>query len=86
MIYQFEDKINKQEVTDITLYRQPIKHDSLEPLIVMEEENEILGQDCPVVSLKETMQNILYKKFATKQDYALAMNNPTNWFNGDNKW
>ena len=32
------------------------------------------------------MQNILYKRFATKQDYALAMNNPTNWFNGDNKW
>ena len=52
----------------------------------MEEENEILGQDCPVVSLKENMQNILYKRFATKQDYALAMNNPTNWFNGDNKW
>ena len=32
------------------------------------------------------MQNILYKMFATKQDYALAMNNATNWFNGDNKW
>ena len=86
MIYQFEDKINKQEVTDITLYRQPIEYGSLEPLKVMEEENEILGQDCPVVSLKETMQNILHKGFATKQDYALAMNNPTNWFNGDNKW
>ena len=86
MIYQFEDKINKQEVTDITLYRQPIEYDSLEPLIVMEEENEILGQDCPVVALRETMQNILYKRFATKQDYALVMNNPTNWFNGDNKW
>ena len=39
-----------------------------------------------MVSLKETMQNILYKSFATKQDYALAMNNPTNWFNSDNKW
>ena len=32
------------------------------------------------------MQNILYKRFATKQDYALAMNNPTTWFNVDNKW
>ena len=86
MIYQFEDKISKQEVTDITLYRKPIEYDSLEPIIVLEEEDEILGQDCPTVSLKETMENILYKMFATKQDYALAMNNPTNWFNGDNKW
>ena len=86
MIYQFEDKISKGKVTDITLYREPIKYDSLEPIIVLEEEDEILGQDCPAVSLKETMENILYKRFATKQDYALAMNNPTNWFNGDNKW
>ena len=86
MIYQFEDKISKQEVTDITLYRKPIEYDSLEPIIVLEEEDEILRQECPAVSLKETMQNILYKRFATKQDYALAMNNPTNWFNGDNKW
>ena len=86
MIYQFEDKISKQDVTDITLYREPIEYDSLEPIIVLEEEDEILGQDCPAVPLKETMENILYKRFATKQDYALAMNNPTNWFNGDNKW
>ena len=78
MIYQFEDKISKQEVTDITLYREPIEYDSLEPIIVLEEEDEILGQDCPTVSLKETMENILYKRFATKQDYVLAMNNPTN--------
>ena len=86
MIYQFEDKISKQEVTDIMLYRKPIEYDSLEPIIVLEEEDEILRQECPAVSLKETMQNIWYKRFATKQDYALAMNNPTNWFNGDNKW
>ena len=86
MIYQFEDKISKQEVTDITLYRKPIEYDSLEPITVLEKEDGILGQDCPAVSLKETMENILYKRFATKQDYALAMNNPTNWFNGDNKW
>ena len=86
MIYQFEDQISKQEVTDITLYRNPIEYDSLEPLIFLEEEDEILGQDFPAVFLKETMENILYKRFATKQDYALAMNNPTNWFNVDNKW
>ena len=78
--------ISKKEVTDITLYREPIEYDSLETIIVLEEEEEILGQDCPAVSLKETMQNILYRRFATKQDYALAMNNPTNWSNGDNKW
>ena len=42
MIYQFEDKISKQEVTDITLYREPIEYDSLEPIIVLEEEDEIL--------------------------------------------
>ena len=53
MIYQFEDKISKQEVTDITLYREPIEYDSLEPIIVLEEEDEILGQDCPAVSLKK---------------------------------
>ena len=68
------------------MYKEPIKYYSIEPIIVLEEEDEILGQDCPAVSLKETMQNIMYKRFATKQDYSLAMNNPTNWFNGDNKW
>ena len=68
------------------MYRKPIEYDSLEPIIVLEEEDEILRLECPAVSLKETVQNILYKRFATKQDYALAMNNPTNWFNGDNKW
>ena len=65
-------------MTDITLYREPIEYDSLEPIIVLEEEDEILGQDCPGVCLKETMENILYKRFPTKQDYALGMNNPTN--------
>ena len=86
MIDQFEDKISKQEVTDVNLYRKLVEYDSLEPIIVLEEEDEILRQECPAVSLKETMQNILYKRFATKQDCALAMNNPANWFNGDNKW
>ena len=62
------------------MYRKPIEYDSLEPIIVLEEDDEILRQECPAVSLKETMQNILYERFATKQDYALAMNNPTNWF------
>ena len=62
MIYQFEDKISKQEVTDITLYRKPVEYDSLEPIIVLEEEDEILRQECPAVSLKETMQNIFVQK------------------------
>ena len=86
MVYEFEDKISKHEVTYITLYKEPINYDSQEPMIVMEEEDEILGQDYPAVSLRETMQDILYKRLATKQDYALAMNNPSNCFNSDNKW
>ena len=54
-------------MTDITLYREPIEYDSLEPIVVLEEEDEILRQDCPAVSLKDTMENVLYKRFATKQ-------------------
>ena len=32
------------------------------------------------------MKDVTAKRYATKQDYAMAMNDPTNWFGGDNKW
>ena len=86
MVYQFKERLIEDGITDITLYKKPIKYDPVEPFIVTEDEVEVLDAFHPAVLLDEAMKDIQTKRYATKQDYAMAMNDPENWFSGDNKW
>ena len=86
MIYEFEGVIKAQGITDVSLYDQPLEFDPIEPIIIVESEEEVLDEHVSSVYLEEAMKDVTVKRYATKQDYAMAMNDPTNWFGGDNKW
>ena len=86
MNYKFPDTVKSQGITDVSLYDQPLPYDPLEPKIIVESEEEILDEYVSSVYLDEAMKEVEGKRYATKQDYAIAMNDPTNWFGGDNKW
>ena len=86
MVYQFKEKMVEDGITDITLYKHPITYDPIEPMIITEDEDEVLDTFHPPVLLEDAMRKIEVKRYATKQDYAMAMNDPENWFSGDNKW
>ena len=86
MVYQFAEKIADEGITDITLYKHPIKYDPEEPYIATEDEKEVLDTYHPPVLLDDALAEIDVRRYATKQDYAMAMNDPWNWFSGGNKW
>ena len=86
MIYKFEEMIKTRGITDVSLYDEPLLLDPVEPQIIVESEEEVLDENVSSVYLREAMKDVTIKRYATKQDYAMAMNDPVNWFGGDNKW
>ena len=85
MLYQFEERIKDQSITDLTLYEEPAKVDPKEPVVLVEENPDVLDKSQAYVSLREAMDDVQRRRYATKQDAALANDNPENWFRGDNK-
>ncbi|MCG8430615.1 MAG: hypothetical protein MJA29_05550, partial [Candidatus Omnitrophica bacterium] len=82
MIYQFIEKMKEDGITDMTLYKEQIKFDPVEPFIVSQTEADILEEIMQPVGLvlQEAMQNVEERRYATKEDYALAMFDMKNWF------
>ena len=79
MIYQNEEEINRLRITDNSLFVKPYPFDP-------EEDPKILDDEIPSVDLNKAMNQIGNMKYASKEDYAIAMTKPRNWINGQSPW
>ena len=83
-LYQFEEKIQSGEITDVKLMTEPVDFDPWEPKVVSYEDKTVLQQTVPAVPLSEAMERMEEERYATKQDKALAETDMLTWFNGEN--
>ena len=86
MIYQFAEELDRQRLNDNSLLLKPILEDPIEPNLVVENPDEILEQPVIFVDLAEAMEDLVTRKFISKEDYAIAIQEPRNWFTGGNIW
>ena len=87
MIYEFKEKVDAAQMTDISLYLKPMPLDPEEPNIVIETEEDVLDRRTPPSVAFSSVYNRQQKRlWATKEDKAMGMNDPENWFSSGNQW
>ena len=78
MIYQYVEDIDRLRLTDNSLFVKPFPFDPEEPNIAVEHDVDILDITVPSVNLAKAMKQIKERKYASKEDYAMAMTEPLN--------
>ena len=86
MIYQYIEEVKELRLTDNSLFVRPYPFDPEEPNVVIQEESSILEHETPSIKLSKVMENLKERKYATKEDYAIAITEPKNWVNGQSPW
>ena len=86
MIYQYMEEVKKLRLTDNSLFMRPYPFDPEEPNVIIQEENSILEHETPSIELSRVMENLKERKYASKEDYAIAITEPKNWINGQSPW
>ena len=86
MIYQNEEEINRLRITDNSFFVKPYPFDPEEANLVVDKDSKILDDEIPSVDLNKAMNQIGNMKYASKEDYAIAMTKPRNWINGQSLW
>ena len=86
MIYQCVEEVKRLRLTDNSLFVRPYPFDPEEPNVVVQKESNILDRENPSVELNEVMINLKERKYASKEDYAIAITEPKNWVNGRSPW
>ena len=57
IVYQFQEKLRTEGITDLTLYTDKINFDAEEPDLIVEEDSTVLEDTSPAVNYKEVMQD-----------------------------
>ena len=57
VVYQFQEILKTDGITDLTLFTEKIDFDTEEPNLIVEEESPVLGNTSPAVNYKEIMQD-----------------------------
>ena len=86
MIYQCIEEVKKLRLIDNSLFVRPYPFDPEEPNVIIQKENNILDQETPSIELNKAMENLNERKYASKEDYAIAITEPKNWVNGQSPW
>ena len=86
MIYQFEEKIKTEGITDLTLFTEKIDFDTEEPNLIVEEDSTVLEDTSPAVDFKEVMLDFEAKRFLSKPDLAMSLSEASHWLGGHNSW
>ena len=58
IVYQFQEKLKTDGITDLTLFTEKIGFDAEEPNLIMEEDPTVLEDTSPAVNYKEVMQDL----------------------------
>ena len=86
VIYQFQDKLKTEGITDLTLFTEQIPFDAKEPDLIVEEDTYVLQDTSPAVNYKEVMEDFAMRCYLSKPDLAMSMAEPSHWFGGHNSW
>ena len=73
IVYQFEEKIKTEGITDLTLFTEKIEFDAEEPDLIVEEDSIVLEDTSPAVNYKEVMLDFETKRFLSKPDLAMSL-------------
>ena len=86
VIYQFQEKLKTEGITDLTLFTEQISFDAKEPDLIVEEDTYVLQDTSPAVNYKEVMEDFAMRHYLSKPDLAMSMAEPSHWFGGHNSW
>ena len=86
VIYQFQDKLKTEGITDLTLFNEQIPFDAKEPDLIVEEDTYVLQDTSPAVNYKEVMDDFVMRRYLSNPDLAMSMAEPSHWFGGHNSW
>ena len=86
IVYQFEEKIKTEGITDLTLFTERIDFDAEEPNLTVEEDSTVLEDTSPAVNCKEVMLAFETRRFLSKPDLAMSLSEPSHWLGGHNLW
>ena len=57
VIYQFQEKLKTEGITDLTLFTEQIPFDAKEPDLIVEEDTYVLQDTSPAVNYKDVMED-----------------------------
>ena len=86
VIYQFQEKLKTEGITDLTLFTEQIPFDAKELDLIVEEDTYVLQDTSPAVNYKEVMEDFAMRHYLSKPDLAMSMAEPSHWFGGHNSW
>ena len=86
VIYQFQEKLKIEGITDLTLFTEQIPFEAKEPDLIVEEDTYVLQDTSPAVNYKEVMEDFAMRHYSSKPDLAMSMAEPSHWFGGHNSW
>ena len=86
VIYQFQEKLKIEGITDLTLFTVQIPFVAKEPDLIVEEDTYVLQDTSPAVNYKEEMEDFAMRHYLSKPDLVMSMAEPSRWFGGHNSW
>ena len=86
VIYQFQEKLKTEGITDLTLFTEQIPFDAKEPALIVEEDTYVLQDTSPAVNYKEVMEDFAMRCYLSEPDLAMPITEPSHWFGGHNSW
>ena len=86
IVYQLEEKIKTEGITDLTLLTDKIDFDAEEPNLIVKEDSTVLEDTSPAVNYKEVMLDFETRRFLFKLDLAMSLSEASHWLGGHNLW
>ena len=69
VIYQFQEKLKTEGITDLTLFTEQIPFDAKEPDLIVEEDTYVLQDTSPAVNYKEVMEDFAMRCYCLNQTW-----------------
>ena len=66
VLYQFQEKLKTEGITDLTLFTEQIPFDAREPDLIVEEDTYVLQDISPAVNYKEVMEDFAMRHYLSK--------------------
>ena len=86
VIYQFQEKLKTERISDLTLFTEQVPLDAKEPDLIVEEDTYVLQDTSPAVNYQEVMEDFAMRHYLSKPDLAMSMADSSHWFGGHNSW
>ena len=88
IIYQGVQKLEEEQVTDITLYKHPDTWDPEQPEVIWmeDEDNQIMERDINSAPYERVVNNVHERKYLSKQDMVFSLTESESWMSGEYDW